>query len=286
MNRAAVPGTLDDFVHEFLDRGRTAATAAALHRFFIDRVSGTRLVPGVARRPAAIRHRRDQRVVALAAGEPAAAGRLRHRSRSARAHRRAPAALGCARARRGACRTALGQAVRPADAHHRPARELGRIRLAQSSVGRIRGAAAALRVAPRRRRSGIGSIGSPRHALRASPRSDFRLRSGPRSRCSPRSLSLPIPTRGRRRSWTATRGTPLSERDPITAFDGTRNYLHWLAAAAACRPEGRALHRRRRRERRAAHGVALRAPAARVARRARTGCAWARARQGFQRTST
>ena len=27
-------------------------------------------------------------------------------------------------------------------------------------------------------------------------------------------------------------GTPLSERDPITAYDGTRNYLHWLAAAA------------------------------------------------------
>jgi hypothetical protein len=56
MNRAAIAGTLDDFVHEFLNGPVSPPAAAALHRFSIDGVSGRGLYPAlrVGRQPYSI----------------------------------------------------------------------------------------------------------------------------------------------------------------------------------------------------------------------------------------
>jgi hypothetical protein len=55
MNRALVPGTLDDFVGEFMRTVVSPATATALHRFFVTWTSGRGLYPAlrVGRRPTA-----------------------------------------------------------------------------------------------------------------------------------------------------------------------------------------------------------------------------------------
>ena len=47
MNRAAAPGTLDDFVGEYLKTVVAPATAAALHTFFVDWVSGRGRYPAL-----------------------------------------------------------------------------------------------------------------------------------------------------------------------------------------------------------------------------------------------
>ena len=47
MNRAAAPGTLDDFVGEFLKTVVAPDQATALHGFFVDWVSGRGLYPAL-----------------------------------------------------------------------------------------------------------------------------------------------------------------------------------------------------------------------------------------------
>ena len=76
MNRAAAPGTLDDFVAEFLKDLVDPATAASLHAFFVALGERPRPLPVAARRPAALRHRRDERVGATGRSRRATVARI------------------------------------------------------------------------------------------------------------------------------------------------------------------------------------------------------------------
>ncbi len=233
MNRAATPGTLDDFVREFLEGLVTQPTAAALHRFFVDRVSGRGLYPSlrVGRQPYGVvvtsawsrwqPERRDERFALFSGDIEAGLQAL------IRAHRQRWEAL-------------AKNAVHAAQPSDKPFERLMRIigQLASSTDFASRKAVSDAYVEQRLRFGGasmaaisswFGQLTSKRSASLAAV--NFPPTNGPKP-----PLLASIAFLGHTDPWLAPvvdrdPKVALSERDPIAPFDGAHNYLHWLATA-------------------------------------------------------
>jgi hypothetical protein len=233
MNRAAVPGTLDDFVHEFLNGVVTPAAGATLHRFFIDHVSGRGLYPAlrVGRQPYGIvvtsawsRWQQPKAGVITRAGFDIEAG--------------LHALIAAHRARWDA----LGHnAARAAQATDQPFERLMRIigQLASSAEFSSRKAVSDAYVSERLRFGGAAAeaIREWFDRLSSARSAHFSEIGFPPALAPKEPLLAAIAFLAETDRWQAALvdrdpAVPLSERDGIAAFDGTRNYLHWLATAS------------------------------------------------------
>jgi hypothetical protein len=233
MNRAAAPGTLDDFVGEFLKTLVAPATAAALHTFFVDWVSGR------GRYPALRVGRQPYGIVVTSAWDRFAYPDVDPRPLIGRDV--SPALLALLRAHRprwatlGASAAHAGQAA--ADPFQRLLTIIGL--LASSSEFVSRKAVADDYVRQRLRLGGAAApaIQSWFDALtrvRSASLTASGIPTGP-GPVDPKlafitfldhadEWRLPLVDRDPK--------VPLSEREAIGAFDGVRNYLHWLGQAS------------------------------------------------------
>lgn len=229
MNRAAAPGTLDDFVAEFLETAVAPATAGRLHRFFVDWVSGRGLYPAlrVGRQPYGI-------VVTsawdrFAYPELHARGVVDHDVRQRllallRAHRPRWAALGAAAAHAGApaadpfqrLLTIVGLLASSSEFVSRKAvsDEYVRQRL-RFGGARAPAIQAWFDELARARDRSLAASGVPNGPGPVDPLLAFITFLDHTD-----DWRLPIVDRDPK--------VPLSEREPIGTFDGSRNYLHWL----------------------------------------------------------
>jgi hypothetical protein len=233
MNRAAAPGTLDDFVGEFLKTVVSPATAAALHTFFVDWVSGR------GRYPALRVGRQPYGIVVTSAWDrftyPDADPRLLI-GRDV-----APQLLALLRAHRPRWATLGGNAAHAGQPAADPFQRLLTIigLLASSSEFVSRKAVADDYVRQRLRLGGAAApaIQSWFDALtrvRSASLTASGIPTGP-GPVDPKlafitfldhadEWRLPLVDRDPK--------VPLSERETIGTFDGVRNYLHWLGQAS------------------------------------------------------
>jgi hypothetical protein len=234
MNRAAVAATLDDFVHEFLEGVVSPAAAAALHRFFVDRVSGRGLYPAlrVGRQPYGVvvtsawsRWQPDRPDDRVAAG---------HHDIEAGLH----TLIGAHRQRWEQLARGAVHAAQPST---KPFERLMLIigQLASSTDFASRKAVSDAYVEQRLRFGGATSAAIGRWFEQLTRRRaaslaavDFPSSTGPKP-----PLLAAIAFLAHTDPWLAPLvdrdpKVALSERDPIAPFDGTRNYLHWLATAS------------------------------------------------------
>jgi hypothetical protein len=234
MNRAAIAGTLDDFVHEFLNGPVSPPAAAALHRFSIDGVSGRGLYPAlrVGRQPYSIvvtsawpRWAPEEKLV-LARLDGYDIERGLHTLISAH------------RARWDAFGKAAVHASQPSD---KPFDRLMRIiGLLASSVEFASRKAVSDAYVEQRLRFGGATAAAIRTwfaRLTAARIASFNAIGFPAKIGAKEPLLAEIAFLDHTDPWQAPivdrdPRVPLSERDTIAPFDGTRNYLHWLATAS------------------------------------------------------
>jgi hypothetical protein len=235
MNRAAIAGTLDDFVHEFLNGVVSPAAAAALHRFFIDRVSARGLYP-------ALRVGRQPYGVVLTSAwsrwapekNPPGLERMGGYDIERALH----TLIGAHRARWEGFARAAVHAAQPSD---KPFDRLMRIvgLLASSVEFASRKAVSDAYVEQRLRFGGAAAaaISAWFSRLIAARTASFKAVGFPASISAKEPLLAAIAFLDHTDPWQAPivdrdPRVPLSERDTIGPFDGTRNYLTWLATAS------------------------------------------------------
>ena len=234
MNRAAAPGTLDDFVGEFLKDLVDPATAAGLHEFFVAWVSGRGHYPSlrVGRQPYGLVVTSAWRNWAFPPAQPSptlqpdVAPALfslidRHRARWAILARNAPHA-----------------GAPTADPFQRLLDIIG---LLASSVEFASRKAVSDEYIRQRLRFGGADAGSIQQwfdALRGRARPEHGCASIPGRAGSDRSAARVHRVHGRARrvapsaSWTAIPQCPCPNATASQPYDGTHNYLHWLVSAS------------------------------------------------------